>query len=282
MMKKLFLLLFFIGGLFLIIHSNTTWFVFGGNGSSAVVSNKVDKIELDISGASTKIVPENTDQVRAELEGKGKVVVTENGDTINVESKSQKWFNLFSMFNKTEITIYIPENYQKELIIDSGSGNVSFNGQSKMKLDSLMIDMSSGNVQISKVTANDLELDGSSGNVNLSSISTKSGIFDMSSGNLTIKEHTGKVEADLSSGKINLEMTKLIDSIDVEINSGLATINLPPNADFTLNGSIGSGHISSDFDLKELQKNSDQMYGVYGSGKHQVNIDVSSGKVDIN
>ncbi|UHA59715.1 DUF4097 domain-containing protein [Metabacillus litoralis] len=268
--------------MFLIIHSNTTWFVFGGNGSSAEVSNKVDKIELDISGASTKIIPEKTDQVRAELKGKGKVVVTENGDTINVESKSQKWFHLFSMFNKTEITIYIPEDYEKELIIDSGSGNVSFNGHSKMKLDSLMIDMSSGNVQISKLTAHELELDGSSGNVNLSSISTKSGIFDMSSGNLTIKEHTGKVEADLSSGKINLEMNKLIDSIDVEINSGLATINLPSNADFTLNGSIGSGHISTDFDLKELQKNSEGMFGVYGSGKHQVNIDVSSGKVEIN
>ncbi|PMC33806.1 hypothetical protein CJ195_26560 [Bacillus sp. UMB0899] len=279
-MKKLLLLLFFIGGIFLIIKTNTSWFEFGQNKSSAEVTSNTEKIELHVSGASTTIITENTDEVRAELKGKGKVHVENNGDTILVESETKRWFNVFSFFNKREVTIYIPNDFQQEMMIDSGSGNIVFDGKS-MDLEELKVDMSSGNVKLSQLTAKNFMLDGSSGNVTISSLATEESTFDMSSGNLTIKDHTGKVNADLSSGKIDLQMKKVTDSIDIELNSGFGTIDLPEDADYTLRGEAGSGIISSNLALKDLQKDKNNIYGVSGSGKHNVNLDVSSGKIDI-
>lgn len=280
-MKKLFLLLFFIGGLFLIIKSNTSWLVFGQSNSSEEVTGNTEKIELHVSGASTTIIPEETKEVRADIKGNGKVKVDTKGDTIIVESESKRWFNIFSLFNKREITIYIPNDFKQELVIDSGSGNILFDGKSNMELKELLVDISSGNVKISQLIAKNFELDGSSGNVTITSLATESSTFDMSSGNLTIKNHIGKVKADLSSGKIDLQMEKVTDSLNIEINSGFGSIDLPSNADFTLHGEAGSGLISSDLTLKDLQKNKNNIYGISGSGKHDVKIKVSSGKVDI-
>ncbi|HZH59842.1 MAG TPA: DUF4097 family beta strand repeat-containing protein [Metabacillus sp.] len=280
-MKKLFLLLIFVGGLFLIIKSNTSWLVFGQSKSSAEVTSNTEKIELHVSGASTTIFPEETDEVRADIKGNGKINVDTKGDTIIVESESKSWFNVFSLFNKREITIYIPNDFKQELVIDSGSGNIQFDGKSKMNLEELIVDISSGNVKISQLTAKNFELDGSSGNVTITSLGTESSTFDMSSGNLTIKNHIGKVKADLSSGKIDLQMDKVTDSLDLELNSGFGSIDLPKGADFTLHGEAGSGFISSDLTLMDLEKNKNNIYGISGSGKHEVKIKVSSGKVDI-
>jgi len=280
MMKKLFLLLFFIGGLLLIIKTNTSWFVFGEKKSSAEVTSNTEKIELDVSGASTTIIPKNTDEVRAEIKGNGKVNVKNNGDTILVESETKRWFNAFSFFNKREITIYIPDDFNQELLIDSGSGNIIFDGES-MTLEDLSVDMSSGNVKLSQLSTKNFILDGSSGNVSISSLTTEESTFDMSSGNLTITDHTGKVMADLSSGKIDLQMKKVTDSLDIKLNSGFGTVDLPSDADFTLRGEAGSGIITSNLTLKDFQQDKNIIYGISGSGKHDVKIDVSSGKVEI-
>jgi len=280
-MKKLILLLIFIGGLFLIIKSNTSWLVFGQSKTSAEVTGNTEKIELHVSGASTTIIPEETDEVRAAIKGNGKINVDTKGDTIIIESESKRWFNVFSLFNKREITIFIPNDFNQELVIASGSGNIVFDGKSKVDLKELIVDMSSGNVKISQLTANNFELDGSSGNATITSLATDSSTFDMSSGNLTIKNHRGKVKAELSSGKIDLQMEKVTDSLDIELNSGFGSIDLPTDADYTLHGKAGSGYISSDLPLKDLEKNKNNIYGISGSGKHDVKIEVSSGKVEI-
>lgn len=279
-MKKLFLLLFFIGGVFIIIKGNTTWFEFGQNKSAVEVTNNTEKIELQVSGASTAIIPENTNEVRAEIKGNGKLHVEDNGDTILVKSEKKHWFNSFSFFNKREITIYIPNDFHQEMIIDSGSGNIVFDGKS-MDLEELGVDMSSGKVELSRLTAKNFTLDGSSGNVTISSLTTEESTFEMSSGSLTIKDHTGKVKADLSSGKIDLQMEKITDSLNLELTSGYGTVDLPPDADFTLRGEAGSGMISTNLTLKDLQQDKNNIYGVSGSGKHDININVSSGKISI-
>jgi len=59
-------------------------------------------------------------------------------------------------------------------------------------------------------------------------------------------------------------------------------LDLPEDADFTLNGKISSGNISSDIPLKEKEQSDNRLRGKHGSGKFEIKADVSSGNIDIN
>ncbi|MGM0878341.1 MAG: LiaG family protein [Bacillota bacterium] len=284
-MKKFFVLLFFVVGLFLlIVVTNTSWLSFGQEDIQADVTEKIDLIEIDVSRVSTTIIPENRTDVKAEYKGKGKVTVKESGNSIIVEFESKNRLNFLSFFNKKDLTIYIPEDYDRDMVIDSGSGKLTFSGKSKnesMHLENLSLNMSSGHVQLSHISTGHFEQVGSSGYVGIDSLVTKKGSFKMSSGKLNIKEYSGEVKATLSSGRFILQMEKLSDSVDLEVNSGFATIDLPSDAEFTLNGKISSGAITTDFSLTDSKEEKHKIEGKHGSGEHDLDLDVNSGKIDV-
>ena len=284
-LKKLFIILFFIIGVFVLIVTNTSWLSFGEKNSQVKVTDKIDMIEIDVSGVSTTIIPVNQNNISTEYNGKGKVTVEESGNKIEVQFTSKNWFNIFSFFKKNDLTIYIPEDYDRDLAIDSGSGSLHFSGQSKnhpMQIDNFSLNMSSGNVQLSHLSTNHFEQDGSSGNVTIESLTTKTGSINMSSGNMDVRKYSGDVKATLSSGRLKLQMEKVTDDIDLEVNSGYAILDLPQDANFALNGKIGSGAITTDFPLTDSKRDKHNMKGIHGSGEHNINLDVHSGKIEVN
>src|SRR3954454_7152637 len=188
-------------GVFLLIFTFSSGGTFGKQ--KLEVTNNIDVIEIDVSGISTTIIPEKRDDVEAKLDGKGKVSVKRSGDSIEIEYK-RKWFNQFSFFKRPKLTIYLPEDYHRDLAIEIGSGNLNYKGQSKNQ----------------PVQLNNFSVDVSSGNVNMDSIIANSGVFDISSGNINVKHYMGPLEADVSSGNINIQMDQLTDSVVVDVSSG--------------------------------------------------------------
>lgn len=261
-MKKILIIVVILVGAFLLFTSIPSWFSFGKQ--TAEVTNAINEIEIDVSGISTTMITEKRDDVEAELDGKGTVSVKQSGDSIEVEYK-RKWFQSFSFFKRPKLTIYLPEDYDRDLAIEMGSGSLNYNGQSNKP------------IQI-----NNLELDVSSGNVNMDSLTAHSGVFDISSGNVNVKRYKGKLEADVSSGKINIQMDELTDSVAVDVSSGYVELDLPNKADFTLDGKVSSGAISSNFVLKNKEENKQVLKGVHGTGEYQVDLSVSSGKIEVN
>lgn len=277
------LILFFIVGVFFLLLTYTSWFSFDQD-TQADVTEEVNMIEIDVSEVSTTIIPDSRSNVSAELKGKGHVTVQKNGDRIKIQYKSKNWFNGLSLFKKKGLTIYIPEDYDQNIAIKSGSGNLNFSGKSKkepMKLEDLSLNMSSGHVELSHLSTNHFEHDGSSGHVEINSLATKTGSLKMSSGNMKVQKYSGELEAALSSGRLILQMEKLTDSIEVDVKSGYATIDLPSNADFTLNGEVNSGDISTNFPLTNSLEEKHKIEGVHGSGKHKLDLNVSSGKIEV-
>ena len=68
----------------------------------------------------------------------------------------------------------------------------------------------------------------------------------------------------------------------MEVSSGNVQLDLPDDANFTLNGKISSGLISNDFPLNNEIKDSHTLQGTHGSGKYNVDLFVSSGRININ
>ncbi|MBT2711169.1 DUF4097 family beta strand repeat-containing protein [Bacillus sp. ISL-47] len=180
--------------------------------------------------------------------------------------------------------IYIPEDYSRSMSINIGSGRLDFAGESKsepFELEKLDVDMSSGKVSLSNIKANEFEHEGSSGMMDADHLITRSGEIDMSSGRVKVQNYQGKLDAEVSSGQLDIMMEKLTDSVNVEASSGFVRLDLPDDADFTLKGKASSGHISSSFSLDEENRDKNDISGKHGTGEHDINVSVSSGKAEI-
>ncbi|MEH7335047.1 DUF4097 family beta strand repeat-containing protein [Neobacillus drentensis] len=287
-MKRILFLLVVITGLYIIF--NHSWkfnaLTASKQDGNAAVSADTKVIKVDVSSVSTIIIPEDRDDLKAVYTGKQKLNIRENGDDVEVSLKSKwfDWFNWGPFSEKKKLKIYIPEDYNQNMEIDLGSGNVNFSGSTKnkpMKLNELTVDIGSGNMNLKNLNVNKFKQDVSSGNVDIDSLKTKTGSFDISSGNLDITHYTGAVEADVASGELNIQIDKLVDSIKLDLSSGEVGLDLPNNADFTLNGDVSSGNISCDLPLTSKDLNNKSIKGTHGSGKYKIDLDVSSGSIHI-
>jgi lia operon protein LiaG len=288
-LKRILILLLVITGLYIVFNQSVHFNVFGDNSNKdghAAISNGISMINIDISSGSTTIIPEDRKDLKAVYTGKRKLTVKEDGDTVEVTLKSKgfNWFDWGSFSDKSKLKIYIPKNYDRSMFIDLGSGNLDFSGESKnkpVKLDELTINIGSGNMNLKNLNVKQFGHDGGSGNVDIDSLKTKTGTFDIASGNLDIKHYTGAIRADVSSGRLNIQLDKLIDSIQMDVTSGNVGLDLPDNANFTLNGDVSSGNISCDFPLTTKDLNKKSIKGTHGSGKYKIGLDVTSGNIRI-
>ncbi|MBG9545353.1 hypothetical protein ABE29_22150 [Cytobacillus firmus] len=284
-MKRIFTIFIILVCSYLLFTGVNSWLSFGGSSTEASLSKRTDHISIDVSSSDTVIIPEKRNDVRAELDGKGKVTVNKSGNEVRVEYK-RKWLDGFQFFNnKSNLKVYVPEDFNKSMSIDIGSGSLNFAGESESKpfeLKSLDVNMSSGKVSLANIKTDEFEHEGSSGMMDADHLFARSGDIDMSSGKVKIRNYQGKLDAGVSSGHLDIMVGKLIDSIKVEASSGFVRLDLPDDADFTLKGKASSGHISSTFELDDEKRDKNDISGRHGSGEHDIRISVSSGKAEIN
>jgi lia operon protein LiaG len=288
-MKRIVILLVVIAGLYIIFNQafGFDWSSSTGNKDlQATLTDDIDRIKVNVSNVSTMIIPEDRKDVKAVYHGNEKLTVRETGSTVefSIKNKWFDWFNWSPLSEKKKLKIYIPEDYDRNMNINIGSGNLNFSGHSKnqpMNLKKLKLDIGSGNMILKNLVVNTFEHNESSGNVEIDSLKTKTGSFELSSGSLDVKHYTGAIKATVSSGELNFQIDMLTDSIDIDVSSGDVGLDLPNNADFTLNGDVSSGNISSDIPLTTTGNNLKTINGKHGTGKHKINLDVSSGDIHI-
>ncbi|MBV7508362.1 DUF4097 domain-containing protein [Bacillus sp. sid0103] len=288
-MKRIVILLLVITGLYIIYNQTYPFDWFSKSGSKnaqETMTNDIDRIEVDVSSVSTTIIPEDRKNIKAVYNGKEKLTVRNHGDTIEVSIKRKGfgWFDWSPFSEKKKMKIYIPEDFHRNMSISLGSGNVIFSGTSKnnpAKLNKLTLDIGSGNMNLKNMIVNDFKQTVASGNVEIHSLKTETGSFDVSSGSLDVTEYTGAIQAEVSSGEVNFQVDQLTDSIDMEVSSGDVGLDLPNNADFSLDGDVSSGEITCDFPLTSKNMKKKSIEGVHGSGKYKIDLDVSSGDIYI-
>jgi lia operon protein LiaG len=274
-----------VGSVFIILNDNTSLFASGkktGENSVAVVED-IDNIEIDVASSNTVVIPQDRNDVEAELEGKGNLIVSSKGNDIRVEVK-RKWFSWISFNQKSELTVYIPENFDRDMDINIGSGSLEFGGPSSshpMALDTLRTDMSSGNLELTDIKTDKYIHNGSSGSLTADRFITREGIIDISSGDVKLYDYTGPLKGELSSGEMEVEIKELKGDISFDLSSGDVGLDLPDDADFKLTGEASSGSISSEFPLANQKTDGGDISGTHGSGKYNIDVSVSSGDVEI-
>jgi len=284
-MKKLLAFLAVLACFYIIAMGlqRVSWFPLGSKETQAASMRNINVIDIHASAADVSVIPDNREDVKAEYKGKGKLKVTKSGDTIKV-SLERSWFEGINFFDKKKLKIYIPKDFNEKMAVNIGSGRLHFSGPSKskpMNLNELSLDMSSGMVDLENLKVGSYRHVGSSGNAQLNYVTAGNATIKMSSGNVDLSHFQGKLSAKLSSGRFKGQLDQLKDSIDVKISSGIVSLDLPKNSDFTLEGKVSSGLISCDFPLESRSSNGHSISGTYGTGKYKVNVTASSGKVNI-
>ncbi|GGL51820.1 DUF4097 family beta strand repeat-containing protein [Sporolactobacillus putidus] len=261
-----------------------SWLPFGHPQTDETVTGDVQSIKIETSGAEVQVVPENGNRLWTKLDGGGSASVQKNGNTINVKMKGTDWFLPFSWFRHPDLTVYIPQDYRRNLDLTVGSGTLSFDGKSANDpyvLEQVILNVRSGTADLRDFSARSLKLEEASGLATLSTLSINSAAIHVQSGILNLKHYSGPVSADVQSGNLNAQFAELKGPVTVDVQSGLATIDLPDNADFTLNGKIASGFIDCRLPLKNEQSDSTELKGTHGSGKYTVNLSVRSGLINL-
>jgi len=216
--------------------------------------------------------------------GKKNVELSERRGILELKI-TEPGFNLFSFnFNPDDVVIYLPKQFEEKLEIEMGSGSLrieEYTNDQPLTLTSLSLDVGSGKSFLNHINSQSFSYDGSSGSVTIDSMTTEHGQFDISSGRVQLTSYEGLLEATLSSGSMDAQFDRLIDSIYVSISSGKVDLDLPSDADFTLKGKSSSGSISNQFPLEDQTTGNREISGIHGEGTHLIDLEVSSGRISV-
>ncbi|MBP5775087.1 MAG: DUF4097 family beta strand repeat protein [Clostridiales bacterium] len=164
----------------------------------------------------------------------------------------------------------------KNIQINSSSGNVALT--EKGDSENINIKASSGNITVTQSgSCNAMTINSSSGNVKAEADKVSKMDVKASSGNITI---TGNEITDLnsksSSGHNTFDFAKAPKTSEIKSSSGWVKIYMPGDSDVTVRAKISSGDFNSELPFSKSGKEYTS-----GNGSSTMNINVSSGDVDI-
>ena len=231
------------------------------------IDEKVTKVNIDYLSGEVKVKGTDSDTISIKetsnktIDDDHKVHTWVDDGTLYVRyCASKNALNFTGIEKSLEITLPSAQNLD-DFLIHVSSGNTEISG---ITADSLKSSASSGNVTID-CSAEVIELKASSGNVNLTQSGDNKSIYVKSSSGkvfLTQEGTSGSIKLDSSSGGVTANVDQ-VSQMDVHVSSG--KINIEANNIVDLISKASSGH--SDFKLKPAPKTSD--------------IDVSSGGVSV-
>lgn len=243
--------------------------------------------------------------------------VARNGSSILIAERRDD-VNLGYYISNVNMDITIPREFKGKISFEGASCDLAASDldvesvsidltSGDIKLDDIALDgilgivTTSGNIDIKRLKAKEASIESISGDkvlesilvdgaVNIISTSGKSVINGMDSGNLAINSLSGNMEiidlnsgvqAESTSGNINLSLSKVTDGIDINALSGDVELRLPSDSDFSFVCTVGSGNIYCDFALEEESPGKRSLRDIYGKGDVPINIRTTSGNISL-
>lgn len=256
-MRKWLGVLLIVGGLFVLAGSLAN-LVLGwlghGRQTEYVSLDGVERIEVRAPFGEVRILPHDQKELRAVAEGNVadfvQLEVRREGNRAEVRV-DYRWFPWFFRGNVLTLNVYLPAEGEQDLLVDLGAGNLALRGPSReetFRFGDLTIDLSAGNAELEHVSADRLTYDGSAGNLEGDRVRAASGHLSISSGNIRLSGYSGALEADVSFGNIHVSMEQVTGPIQASVSAGNVRLELPDDADITLDAKASHGKVNSRLD----------------------------------
>ena len=264
------ILSFAIGGL--ILKSNIKTYEI--NEEKTLGMENITRLQIEIRGENVTVKTSDSEEIRAVLHGSVeshgsnfvKLLADKTGQTIRIETRHPLRFFSLGERENLYLDIYIPENYEHEMVLNDAIGDAKIKD---LKLKSFDFTTVSG----------DLSGDNISAEMRLNSVS----------GDLNLGKSKGNVSAKTISGKINIEYVSFENFVTAETVSGDVTLKLPEESCFDLNLETVSGKLNTDFSLQvngAFKNSKEQIIGFYCNRKNataagKINVETVSGNLDL-
>ncbi|MFB6469479.1 DUF4097 family beta strand repeat-containing protein [Cytobacillus sp. Hz8] len=276
-----------------------------------VNGDKIDSIDIDLSSSNVQVVPTKEKNITVELSGKVskklknkyKLDVQEQGRTLKISIKGEDViiFNIGTSIMNMNVDVLLPEKVYRSLKVKTSSGS---NGIENLQAENIILKSSSGDIEargsVSKYQfsfksssgevssennqANEFVLQASSGSINAINQQGKQSTFHTSSGEINVSNGIGDLQADTSSGDIDINNDEVTGDLNASTSSGEVSVsyNENPNSlavDFK--GSSGEGNIGIK-GLNYEEKSEHRIIGQLGSGEYKIQVRTSSGDFNLN
>lgn len=221
-------------------------------------AEEITAIDIDwISGSVTLVEDETITGVKVE--------------EVTDLTKEKEWVHSYIDNGKLMIKFFASNTwcskmfgYKKELTVTYHPG-----------LESVNIDLTSGSLKATKMTAKEVDIEMTSGNAKIDNIIADKVDADLTSGDIEIKNVAAKeFDADLTSGTITVGFTS-INKGSFDLTSGNINMTLP-EAGGTVKVSKTSGSVSTE---RECSVNNN-IYK-FGTGEADIKVSMTSGKLVI-
>lgn len=258
-------------------YDNAQEYTMGG----ATLTDTVENIDINWIGGDVKV----------NYHSKDSVVFSEKcAQTLNEDNTLYYWLEnetLHIMYGKSgkcdpcglkkELTVWLPKELAlSELNVDVTSANVVIDG---IIADEADFDSISGDIEFKQAEfSSSLDVDTTSGGLTADLIGKLQEIdIDTISGKMEVSaEKVETFNADSTSGEIKLTVSSVPDSVDVDTISGDVEVILPKEAEFTVELDSISGVFESEFAMRMEEKKY-----LVGDGSKLYKFDTTSGNVKI-
>lgn len=252
-------------------------------------SSSIRRIEVSVSSPATTLTVSDSQKVNASLTGSVRtsnpkavpyLEMNVSGDTLYIAEKRQATLTIGFYSSNIKLDISIPAEFAGEL---SFSGSSSDFNASAVKLSSLSIQTSSGNVTLGSIDlATGFEFGTSSGNITVNELKADSARFSSSSGDKKINslEVNGDVTFETSSGKTALDSIRA-GKVSFHSSSGDFTAGLISASELTSGTSSGKVNIGSLDGSANLSSSSGDISLIFQNPGLQISASSSSGKIKL-
>lgn len=227
----------------------------------------IKEIEIITSSSDIDFIPVDSDELMIHLYGKvtnfgiisePKMNAFKTNDTVNVEIKSGGGVGFFNQ--ELKLDVYIPKDYNKDLVVITSSGDTSIHD---LSINNLTYKASSGDLFISSFASNNCKLKSSSGEI-------------------TGKDFSGNLDINSSSGDVTIGYNEFENNIEVKTSSGDVEITLLEDSEFYLKAKTSSGRITTEFPIAIKGSSDELLEGTIKSDKNKIIVSTSSGDIEIN
>jgi lia operon protein LiaG len=178
---------------------------------------------------------------------------TSNGRLI-IERGKRPLGILFNTFN-VRVEVYLPASYRNAITVKATSGRIKADGE--LVCSDITIENSSGSISVNTITAEAAHFKTSSGSIAIKNI-TGDVTAEASSGRIELNLAGGGLIAKTSSGSIRCTVSESAGDISLTASSGSVTLNLPETLAFNFSSRTSSGSLSTPFSDKLFSPVSDR------------------------
>lgn len=194
--------------------------------------------------------------------------------TIRSKNRNNVWF-FFYRTPLTYLELQIPQSDYEEIVLNLTSGNHQLSG---LNTEDMIIDLTSGALNLSNAHISSLNLTMTSGNTRLSDIIGQDLRVEMTSGELRTSGSFSKlIQIDMTSGNLNVDThLDAPEQLALEMTSGNAELILSQTEGFQFDVDKTSGNFTPSFDYT-----GDSDDPIYLEGDARYTVDMTSGNVSV-